>query len=164
MTEATKDAAIRPAAPADAGTILRLIRELAAFEGLAEQVRAAEADILRDGFGARPRFQCLLAELDGQAVGFALYFYIYSTFEGRPGIYLEDLYVAEAARGHSIGRRLMARLATIALEQDCRRIDLAMLHWNPARRFYERLGLTQVADWLPFRLEGEALRQLADQG
>lgn len=153
---------IRAAAPADAGTILRLIRELAAFEGLAEQVRVAERDILRDGFGVPPRFQCLLAEVDGKAVGFALYFYSYSTFEGRPGIYLEDLYVVEAARGRDIGRRLMARLAATALQQDCRRIDLAMLHWNPARRFYERLGLTQVADWLPFRLEGEALRHLAD--
>jgi len=164
MTEPTKDAVIRPAAPTDAGTILRLIRELAAFEGLAEQVRAAETDILRDGFGAEPRFQCLLAEVDGHAVGFALYFYNYSTFEGRPGIYLEDLYVAEAARGQGIGLRLMAHLAAIALAQGCRRIDLAMLHWNPARLFYERLGLTQIADWLPFRLEGEALRQLADQG
>jgi len=164
MAEATKEAVVRAAAPSDAGTIVRLIRELAAFEGLAEQVRATEADILRDGFGKRPCFECLLAEVDGQAVGFALYFYSYSTFEGRPGIYLEDLYVAEAVRGCNIGRRLMACLAAIALEQDCRRIDLAMLHWNPARQFYERLGLTQVADWLPFRLEGEALRHLADQG
>lgn len=163
MTEASEDTVIRAAAPADAGTILRLVRELAAFEGLSEKVRAAEADILRDGFGARPRFQCLLAEVGGQAVGFALYFYNYSTFEGRPGIYLEDLYVAEAVRGRNIGRRLMARLAAIAVEQDCRRIDLSMLHWNPARRFYEGLGLAQVADWLPFRLEGEALRRLAGQ-
>ena len=86
---------IRPADPSDAATIVRLVRELAAYEGLLDQVQATEADILRDGFGERPRFACLLAEVDGAAVGFALYFDIYSTFEGRSGIFVEDLYVAE---------------------------------------------------------------------
>ncbi|MDH3918411.1 MAG: GNAT family N-acetyltransferase, partial [Rhodospirillales bacterium] len=93
MAKTRQIAVIRPAGPEDAGTILRLVRELAAYEGLLEQVRAGESDLLRDGFGQDPYFQCLLAEVDGEAVGFALFFYNYSTFEGRPGLYLEDLYV-----------------------------------------------------------------------
>jgi GNAT superfamily N-acetyltransferase len=108
---------IRPAGSSDVPTIVRLVRELADFEGLADQVRITEADVLRDGFGNIPRFECLLVEIDGAAVGFALFFHTYSTFEGRPGIYLEDLYLAEAARGGGIGRLLLARLARIAVER-----------------------------------------------
>lgn len=154
---------IRPADASDAATIVRLVRELAAFEGLLEHVRITEADVLRDGFGERPRFECLLAELDGAAVGFALYFEDYSTFEGRPGIFLEDLYVAEAARGLGVGQQLLARLARIALERDGRRLDLMVLHWNPARSFYDRMGFRHSADWLPYRLSGDGLARLADQ-
>ena len=154
---------IRSAEASDAATIVRLVRELADFEGLLDQVRLTEADVLRDGFGERPRFECLLAEVDGAAVGFALYFEDYSTFEGRPGIFVEDLYVAEAARGLGIGRRLLARLAQIAIERDCRRLDLMVLHWNPARGFYERLGFRHSADWLPYRVTGEALARLAGE-
>jgi GNAT superfamily N-acetyltransferase len=162
MAKTQAKAVIRPADPEDAGVILGLIRELAAYEGLLEHVRASEADILRDGFGRRSYFQCLLAEVDGEAVGFALFFHNYSTFEGRPGLYLEDLYVAERARARNLGRLLMARLAAIALEAGCARLDLSVLRENPARGFYHRLGVAEVADWLPYRVEGEALKRLAE--
>jgi GNAT superfamily N-acetyltransferase len=152
---------IRPAGSSDVPTIVRLVRELADFEGLADQVRITEADVLRDGFGNIPRFECLLVEIDGAAVGFALFFHTYSTFEGRPGIYLEDLYLAEAARGGGIGRLLLARLARIAVERGCRRLDLSVLDWNPARGFYQRLGFRHTDGWLPYRLSGDALGRLA---
>jgi GNAT superfamily N-acetyltransferase len=152
---------IREAVERDAAAILRLIRELAEFEKLAHEVRATEEDIRRDGFGPKRYFECLLAEADGEAVGFALFFHDYSTFEGRPGIYLEDLYVRENQRGRGIGRRLMARLAALAVARDCRRLDLSVLHWNPAREVYERLGFEHKKDWLPYRLTGEALKRLA---
>jgi len=153
---------IREAVEADAETILRLIVELAEFEQLADEVRATKADILRDGFGPRRYFECLLAEVDGEAVGFALFFHDYSTFEGRPGIYLEDLYVREEQRGRGLGRRLIGRLAALAVERNCRRLDLSVLHWNPAREVYRRLGFEQMSDWLPYRLTGEKLRLLAE--
>jgi GNAT superfamily N-acetyltransferase len=152
---------IRPAEASDAATIVRLVRDLADFEGLLDQVRLSEADVLRDGFGERLRFECLLAEVDGAPAGFALFFEDYSTFEGRPGIFVEDLYVAEAARRLGIGRRLLARLAQITVERDYRRLDLMVLHWNPARGFYENLGFRPSADWLPYRLSGDALARLA---
>ena len=152
---------IRPAGPEDAATIVRLIRELAAYEKLEDQARATEEDILRDGFGATPRFECLLAEIDGKAMGFALYFHNYSTFEGRAGLYLEDIYVDPAARGSGLGRALMTRLARIAVERGCARFDFWVLHWNPARDFYHRMGFGHMSDWLPYRLDGPALRKLA---
>jgi GNAT superfamily N-acetyltransferase len=154
---------IRPATAGDAATIVRLVRELAEYEKLADHVWITEADVLRDGFGEPPRFECLLAEIDGEAVAFALFFHNYSTFEGRPGIYLEDLHVTEAARGLGIGRRLMGRLAALALERGCRRLELWALHWNPARDFYERLGFRHMQDWLPYRIDGDALRRLAEE-
>ena len=152
---------IRMAQREDAGAVLRLIRELAEFEGLLHEVRAREADILRDGFGAQPRFECLLAEVDGEAVGFALYFHNYSTFEGRAGLYLEDIYVNERVRGLGLGRALMARLARLAIERGCARFELSVLHWNPAREFYRRLGFEHNVDWLPYRLGGASLEALA---
>ena len=155
---------VRHATAKDAAAIVRLVRELADYEKLGGHVRITEADVLRDGFGERPRFECLLAEIEGDAVGFALFFHNYSTFEGRPGIYLEDLHVIEAARGLGIGRQLMGRLAALALERGCRRLDLSALHWNPARDFYEHLGFRQVEGWLPYRVDGDALRRLAEEG
>jgi GNAT superfamily N-acetyltransferase len=152
---------IREAAASDAETIVRLVRALADFEGLAHEVRMTAADVLRDGFGPQPRFECLLAEIDGEAVGLALFFHNYSTFEGRPGLYVEDLYLAEAARGRGIGRQLLTRLAQIAIERECARLDLGVLHWNLARGFYERLGFVHRTGWLPYRLSGEALTRLA---
>jgi len=154
---------IRMALVEDSATILRLIRELAEFENLLDAVRATEADIRRDGFGPERRFECLLAEVDGQAVGFALFFPSYSTFEGRAGLYLEDIYVVPSVRGLGIGRALMARLARLAGERDFPRLDLSVLQWNPARAFYERLDFRQSTDWLPYRLSGQALRALAEE-
>ncbi|MHA1152588.1 MAG: GNAT family N-acetyltransferase [Alphaproteobacteria bacterium] len=152
---------IRMAGREDAATILSLIRELAAYEDLLDQVRASETDILRDGFGDTPRFECLLAEQGGGAVGFALFFHSYSTFEGRSCLYLEDLYVNERTRSLGLGRALMARLANLALARGCARLELAVLDWNPARAFYRRLGFDHNTDWLPYRLAGVRLEALA---
>lgn len=154
--------AVRPATPGDAGTIVRMVRDLARFEDMLDQVRITEEDVLRDGFGATPRFEALIAELDGAPVGFALFFHSYSTFEGRAGLYLEDVYVAPAARGAGVGKALMARLARIALARECPRFELSVLHWNPAREVYHRLGFDHASDWLPYRLQGAGLKALAD--
>ena len=153
--------AIRPVTAADAGALLALIKELADFEKLADEVRATEDDLIREGFGPAPRYEALMAELDGKPVGFALFFHNFSTFEGRSGLHLEDIYVTESQRGHGIGRKLMARLAAIANERNCARLDLSVLHWNPARHFYDRLGMKQMAEWLPYRMAGQDLAQLA---
>jgi len=154
---------IRAAAASDAATIVRLIRELAAYEDLLDRVRITAADVLRDGFGERPYFECLLAEADGEPLGLALHRPSYSTFDGRPGLYVEDLFVAERARRLGIGRLLMARLAAIAQGRGCSRMSLAVLPWNPARAFYHRLGFTYIEDWLPYQLSGDALARLAGQ-
>lgn len=157
MTHAT----IRPAAREDAAAILEMIRELARFERAEEAVKASVADLERDGWGPAPRFEALIAETAGAPVGFALYFHNYSTWEGRAGLYLEDLYVRPEARGSGAGRSLMAVLAAIAVERGCARLDLSVLDWNPARRFYDALGMTQMVEWLPYRAEGAALAALA---
>jgi GNAT superfamily N-acetyltransferase len=154
---------IRKADKKDSATIHRLILELAVFEELEHAVKAGVGDIERMGFGERPYFECLLAEEDGEALGFALYFHNFSTFEGRPGLYLEDLYVGPAARGKGVGRALIAALAKLCKEQDFRRLDLSVLHWNPARRFYETLGMSHNEAWLGYRLEGDALAALAGE-
>lgn len=155
---------IRAAARADAAIILELIRELARFERAENSVRATVADLERDGWGDTPRFEALIAEIDGTPVGFALYFHNYSTWEGRAGIYLEDLYVKPGARGSGAGRQLMTRLAAIAVERGCARLDFSVLDWNPARRFYESLGISQMDEWLSYRAEGDGLATLAADG
>ena len=152
---------IRPATPADVETILGFIKGLAAFEREPDAVQATLDDLLRDGFGKQPKFEVLIAELDGEPVGFALFFPTYSTWEGRPGIYLEDLFVTEHARGQGLGRKLMAALAAIAVARGCRRLELSVLHWNPTREFYHHLGMVHMQEWLPYRLAGEALQALA---
>jgi GNAT superfamily N-acetyltransferase len=152
---------IRDAGPEDVPAILRMIRELAEFERQPDAVIATEADLLRDGWGPQPRFSCRIAELDGAVSGFALWFHNYSTWEGRAGIYLEDLYVSPAARGHGLGERMIVDLAQLAVRDGLRRLDLSVLDWNPARDFYHRLGLEHRPDWLPYRITGEALRALA---
>ena len=154
---------IRDALPADVPAILRMIRELAEFERQPDSVVATEADLLRDGWGPQQRFSCRMAELDGAVCGFALWFYNYSTWEGRAGIYLEDLYVSPAARGRGVGERLIVDLAALAVREGLCRLDLSVLDWNPARDFYHRLGLEQRADWVPYRITGAALRALAAQ-
>jgi GNAT superfamily N-acetyltransferase len=156
------EVAVREATADDAGLILALVRELAAFERAGpDAVRATEDDLRREIAGPRPGFECLIAEVDGRPAGFALFFHNFSTWEGRRGIYLEDLFVREGARGLGVGRRLVADLARLALERGCRRLDLWVLHWNPARRFYEGLGLRHMDEWLPYRADREALARLA---
>lgn len=155
------DALIRFAVREDAPAILRLVRELAAYEKLLDQVHVSEADILRDGFGERPHFECLIAECDGMAVGLALFFQTYSTFAGRPGLYLEDLIVSEAARGQGLGRRLVARLAKVAVERKCQRIDFSVMPGNPARAFYARLGAKHNENALDYSLSRSELQRLA---
>jgi GNAT superfamily N-acetyltransferase len=152
---------IRTAGPEDAGTIVRLIRALAAYEDLLEQAHVTEADVLRDGFGAHPCFECLLAEAGREALGFAVHRPNYSTFTGRSGLFVEDLFVVEQARRLGVGRMLMARLAAIAQERGCSHMSLAVLHWNPARDFYDRLGFSHLEEWLPYQLSGDALARLA---
>jgi ribosomal protein S18 acetylase RimI-like enzyme len=158
----TNAVVVRRATPADAATIVSLIRELAIYEKepLAN-VKVTEADVLRDGFGSRPRFECLLVEAEGRAAGFTLFFHNYSTWEGRSGLYVEDIFVSEWARGRNIGRRLLAEVAAIAEARGCLRVDLSVLEWNPARAFYERIGLVEMSEWRPYRLTGAALRALA---
>src|SRR5579863_7055820 len=131
---------IRAATAADVSLILGFIRELAEYEKLSHEVVATEADIRGSLFGAKPVAECVLAELHGQPVGFALFFHNFSTFLGRPGIYLEDLYVRPTERGKGIGRKLLAQLAQLAVERRCGRLEWAVLDWNePAIRFYENL-------------------------
>ncbi|MDA1258498.1 MAG: GNAT family N-acetyltransferase [Chloroflexi bacterium] len=153
---------IRPAVPGDAIAIVRLVRSLAVYEKEpVETVLLTEADVLRDGFGESPRFETLLAELDGVAVGFALFFHNYSTWQGRPGLHLEDLYVEEQARGHGLGLDLMRELARIADERGCARFELSVLDWNPTREFYDRLGFEHMDEWLIYRLYASGIKELA---
>ncbi len=155
---------VREARPGDAAQILRFIRGLAEFEGEpAETVKTSERDILEHGFGSERRFEALIAERDGAAVGMALFFPHYSTWEGRPALYLEDLFVEPSARGSGAGFALMQRLAEIAQQRNWTRLDLSVLDWNPARRFYERLGMAHQSEWLTYRMEQSAIRALSGQ-
>ena len=154
---------VRSATPTDVGTILRFVRGLATFEHEPDAVKATEADLRRDGFGAQPKFEVLIAEVENEPVGFALFFPTYSTWEGRPGLHLEDIFVVEHMRGHGVGHALMKRLAAIAVERDCARLELAVLQWNPARKFYHALGMWHLEEWLPYRISGEALKVLASK-
>jgi GNAT superfamily N-acetyltransferase len=153
--------AIRFAEPADAALLLRLIRALAAYERAPDAVVATEDDLVRHGFGPNPQFEAILAFLAGEPAGCALFHPRFSTWLGRAGMFLEDLYVVEAARGQGVGRALMARLAAIALERGWGRIDFHVLDWNPARNFYRRLGMQQQGGWLRYGAPEEALRRLA---
>ena len=147
---------------ADVPAILAFIRELAEYERLAHAVVATEALLEQQLFGAVPRAEVVFAERAGERLGFALYFHNYSTFTGRPGLYLEDLYVRPAARGAGVGRRLMAHLARIALERGCARFEWAVLDWNvDAIRFYRSIGAIGLDDWRVQRVSGEALARLA---
>jgi GNAT superfamily N-acetyltransferase len=153
---------IRSAAEEDVPQILAFIRELAQYERLAHAVVATVDDLRRSLFGPQPSAHALLACLDAAPVGFAVYFYNFSTFNGRPGLYLEDLYVRPTARRLGIGRRLLAHLAHLALERGCGRMEWAVLDWNePAIRFYRNLGAAPNDDWTTYRLSGDALSNLA---
>jgi len=152
---------VRFASAEDCPLLLRLIRELAVYERAPDAVVASEEDLRSHGFGPNPQFEAILAFLDGEPAGAALFHHRFSTWLGRPGMYLEDLYVTERARGRGVGRRLMARLAGIAVERGWGRIDFHVLEWNPAREFYHRLGMRHVNGWLRYGADSEGLRRLA---
>ena len=153
---------IRPATAADLPLIAQLIRELAEYEKLAHEVRFDEAVLGAKLFGARPYAEVVIGELSGIPQGFALFFHNFSTFEGRPGIYLEDLFVRPSARGSGLGKALLSHLAALAVERDCARLEWSVLDWNaPAIGFYRRIGAVGMDEWTVQRLEGEALHALA---
>jgi GNAT superfamily N-acetyltransferase len=153
---------LRPATGADVPTILELIRGIAEYERLSHEVEATEALLRTHGFGPRPIFEAVLAEVDGRALGFALYFFTFSTFKARPTLYLEDLFVRPEARGRGIGRRLLVHLARIAVERDCGRMEWSVLDWNtPARDFYFKLGAVAMDEWTVFRMTPDAFGRLA---
>ena len=153
---------IRSATPADLPLIARFIRDLADYEKLAHEVRFDEAKLGENLFGARPYAEVVIGEIDGAAQGFALFFHNFSTFEGRPGIYLEDLFVRPEARGSGLGKALLAHLAGLVVERDCARLEWSVLDWNaPAIGFYQSLGAKLMDEWTVMRVDGEALTALA---
>jgi GNAT superfamily N-acetyltransferase len=155
---------IRFAEPSDVPVIAELIRALAHFERLEDEVTMTESRLEKSLFGPRPYAETLLAEEDGQAAGFALFFHNFSTFLARPGIYLEDLFVVPEQRGRGIGRALLERLAQVAVERDCGRLEWAVLDWNrDAIGFYERLGAKPNSEWTVYRLAGDSLHALAGE-
>ena len=155
---------IRTAQPNDVALILALIGELADYEKLSDQVVADPAQLAEHLFGQRPFAEVLIGEVDGEAAAFALFFHNYSTFLGKPGLYLEDLYVRPAARGAGLGKALLGSLAGLALERGCGRLEWSVLDWNePALGFYQRLGARPLDDWTQYRLTGPALQALAQE-
>ena len=152
---------LRPAVPEDVPLVLALINELAEYERLAHEVRATEDDIREALFGSRPHAEVVIGEYDGEGVGFALFFHNFSTFLGRPGIYLADLYVRPAMRGRGIGKALLAHLARLAVERRCGRLEWSVLDWNePSIAFYRSLGARPMEEWSVYKLTGEALEAL----
>ncbi|MFN3523474.1 MAG: GNAT family N-acetyltransferase [Phenylobacterium sp.] len=153
---------VRPASRADAGLIYGFIRDLAEYEKLLHEVEAQAGDVERDLFGEAPRVFCDIAEADGEPVGFALWFYNYSTFRGRHGIYLEDLFVKPEARGLGAGKALLRQLARRCVAEGLGRLEWAVLDWNaPSIAFYDSLGAGAQDEWTVRRLDGEALARLA---
>jgi GNAT superfamily N-acetyltransferase len=158
-------ASVRPATPADLPLIAELIRALADYEKLAGEVRFEEAVLGEKLFGARPYAEVVIGEVDGVGEGFALFFHNFSTFEGRPGIYLEDLFVRPGARGSGLGKLLLSHLAALAVERDCARLEWSVLDWNePAIGFYRKLGARPMDGWTVMRLVGADLARLAEKG
>ena len=154
---------IRPAGPRDVATILRFVRELAAFEREPDAVEATEETLAHALFDERAA-EAVIAERDGEPVGFALFFHNFSTWTGRKGLYLEDLYVTPEARGTGVGRQLLKHLAAVAVERDCARFEWAVLDWNqPAIDFYTSQGAEMMADWRIERVTGKALARLAER-
>jgi GNAT superfamily N-acetyltransferase len=156
---------IRPAAPGDAATVLRFARELATFEREPDAVVTTEAMMHDALFGAKPMAEALIAEVDGAAVGFAVFYHTFSTWTGRKGIWLDVLYITPDARGSGAGKALLKELAGICLERDCARFEWWVLDWNePAIGFYRSIGATAMDEWTTQRVDGEALVALAGRG
>jgi GNAT superfamily N-acetyltransferase len=155
---------IRPATPADAATIASLVRELADYEKLLDEARATPEDFRRELESPNPVIQVLIAEWDGQPAGFALYFFNFSTFVGRKGLYLEDLFVQPSHRQHGIGRALLRALARVAAQSGCGRMEWAVLDWNePALKFYKSLDARQMKEWIIHRLTPVEIARLASE-
>ena len=153
---------IRAVEPGDIDTILQFIHDLADYEKLAHAVNTDRDTLARYLFGARPMAEVLIAERQGDAIGFALFFHNFSTFEGRPGLYLEDLFVRPEARGSGAGKALLVRLAQLAVERDCARLEWSVLDWNePAIAVYRAIGAVPMDEWTIQRLDGDALWALA---
>ncbi|MGO8786304.1 MAG: N-acetyltransferase family protein [Terriglobia bacterium] len=155
---------IRKASPNDIPLILEFIRELAEYERAPEEAVATTEDLQRDGFSREPRFYVEIAEWSGEPAGFALWFFNYSTWQGKPGLYLEDLFVRPRFRKKGIGKALLLHLARVAAEKGCGRYQWQVLDWNtPAISFYESLGAKVMKEWLTMRVSGDALRRLREQ-
>ncbi|MEY4869689.1 MAG: hypothetical protein RIS11_883, partial [Pseudomonadota bacterium] len=153
---------IRSASATDIPLIAQFIRDLAEYERLAHEVRFDEAVLEAKLFGPRPYAEVLIGEIDGAPQGFALFFHNFSTFEGKPGVYLEDLFVRPEARGAGLGKALLKKLAAIAVERDCARLEWSVLDWNePAIQFYKALGAKPMDEWTIYRVDGTALAKLA---
>jgi GNAT superfamily N-acetyltransferase len=154
---------IRRAVAGDVPQILTFVRELADYEKVPHEVKATEADLLRDGFSGAPRFFVEIAEWEGAPAGFALWFFNYSTWEGRPGLYLEDLFVRPAFRGRGIGKALLVHLARCAVAEECGRFQWQVLDWNlPAIGFYETLGARALKEWVTMRVSEPDIARLAE--
>lgn len=153
---------IRPAAPADLSLIAEFIRDLAAYEKLSHEVRFDEAALGEKLFGPRPYAEVMIGEIGDVPQGFALFFHNFSTFEGKPGLYLEDLFVRPDARGAGLGKALLAHLATLCVERGCARLEWSVLDWNvPSIGFYQSLGARMMDEWTVMRVDGEALTALS---
>ena len=153
---------IRPVTPDDMEVLANLVRELAVYERLEEFAKATPDDLRRHLFGPRPAAEAAVAEVVGQPVGFALWYATFSTFRGRPGLYLEDLFVRPEFRGRGIGKALLATIARLAVERGCGKLEWSVLNWNePAIGFYRALDARPLDEWMVYRLDGEPLRRLA---
>jgi GNAT superfamily N-acetyltransferase len=156
---------IAPATPEDVPLLLSMIGELAAYEKLEHQVVANELSLHDALFGPKPVVAAVIARVGASPAGFAIYFHNFSTFLGKPGLYLEDLFVRPEFRGRAIGKGLLVYLAGLAVAENCERFDWAVLDWNqPAQKFYESLGAEANAAWINYRISGDALRRLAAGG
>lgn len=156
------DIIIRPATLEDTGLFLRLVEELAVYERMAPPNAEAKARLIEDLFGPKPFYQLILAIKNGRPVGYAAYFYTYSTFVGRRTLYLEDLFVLPEARGDGAGHRLLVTIARVALAEGCGRLDLIVLKWNEvAHRFYEKHGVKRMEEWALYRLSGDEIAKVA---
>jgi len=153
---------IRKASPDDVPLILKFIKELSVYEKMSKKVVATE-DILQETlFGDKSYAEVLIAEIEGKPVGYALYFYNFSTFLGRPGLYIEDVFVSKEYRGRGIGTAFFKKCAYIAKENKCGRMEWIVLDWNPARKFYDQMGAKPMKEWIIYRLKGNALDKMAD--
>ena len=155
---------IKLAEPEDTPLILSFVQELAQYEKLTDEVRTDENTLRESLFGERKITEVMIGLFEGKPVGFAVYFHNFSTFLGKPGIYLEDLYVKPKARGKGFGGVLLSYVAKLAFERDCGRLEWSVLNWNePAIKFYKNLGASPMSDWTVYRLAGDALQKLAEE-